>query len=65
MIGAAGLRRAAGGIGEALRVGRLSEGRRRGGGEGGAGQRGEGVGIGGVLGHQRFVVQGGVPELGQ
>lgn len=48
----------------------FTPGERRGGGgwrggEGGAGQRGERVRVGGVLGHQRLVVQGGVPELRQ
>lgn len=65
MIRTAGLCRAVGGVGVTLRDGRLDEGGGRGGGEGGAGQRREGVWVGGVLGHQRLVVQGGVPELCQ
>lgn len=65
VIRTAGLRGAVGGVGVTLGGGRLGEGGGRGGGEGGAGQWREGVWVGGVLGHQRLVVQGGVPELCQ
>lgn len=65
MIRAAGLCRTVGGVWITLRGGGLGEGGGRGGGEGGAGQRREGVRVGGVLGHQRLIVQGGVPELCQ
>lgn len=65
MIGAPGLGGAVGRVGEALRGGRLGERGVGGAGEGGAGQWREGFRVGGVLGHQGLVVQGGVPELGQ
>lgn len=58
--------RAVGRVGVTLRAGRLGEGRWSGrGGEGGAGKGREGVWVDGVLGHQRLVVKGGVPELCQ
>lgn len=65
VIRTAGLCRAVGGVGVTLWGGRLGERGGRGGWEGGAGQRREGVWVGGVLGHQGLVVQGGVPELCQ
>lgn len=65
MIGATGFCRTVGGAGEYLRGGGLCEGRRWRRGEGGAGQWGEGVRVGGILGHQGLIVEGGIPKLCQ